>query len=67
MNALEERLFMTFAEILEKLSNSCGVTGRQEEVRELMRKFLRPYVYEVKEDNLGNIIGVREGKKNALG
>jgi putative aminopeptidase FrvX len=42
------------------------VTGRQE-VRELMRKFLRPYVYEVKEDNLGNIIGVREGKKNALG
>jgi putative aminopeptidase FrvX len=65
LNALEERLFMTFAEILEKLSNSCGVTGRQE-VRELMRKFLRPYVYEVKEDNLGNIIGVREGKKNAL-
>lgn len=56
---------MTFVEILEKLSNSCGVTGREEEVRELMRKFLRPYVDEVKEDKLGNIIGVREGKKNA--
>ncbi len=30
-----------------------------------MRKFLNPYVDEVKEDNLGNIIGIREGKKNA--
>lgn len=65
MNALWEWLFVTFVEILEKLSNSCGVTGREEEVRELMRKFLTPYVDEVKEDNLGNIIGVREGKKNA--
>ena len=65
MNALEEWLFVTFVEILEKLSNSCGVTGREDEVKELMRKFLKPYVDEVKEDKLGNIIGVREGKKNA--
>ena len=56
---------MSFLEILEKLSNACGVTGREDEVKELMRKFLNPYVDEVKEDNLGNIIGIREGKKNA--
>lgn len=56
---------MSFLEMLEKLSNACGVTGREDEVKGLMRKFLNPYVDEVKEDNLGNIIGIREGKKNA--
>jgi endoglucanase len=56
---------MTFVETLEKLSNACGVTGREEEVREQMSKFLKPYVDEVKEDNLGNVIGIKEGKKNA--
>jgi len=56
---------MTFVETLEKLSNACGVTGREDEVKELMSKFLKPYVDEVKEDNLGNIIGIKEGKKNA--
>jgi len=65
LNVLLEELFMTFVEILEKLSNVCGVTGREDEVRELMSKFLKPYVDEVKEDNLGNVIGIREGKKNA--
>src|SRR4030066_2547332 len=61
----KEDSVMSFLEVLEKLSNACGVTGREDEVKELMRKFLTPYVDEVKEDNLGNIIGIREGKKNA--
>ena len=56
---------MTLVEILEKLSNACGVAGREEEVRSLMKNFLKPYVDEVKEDKLGNIIGIKEGKKNA--
>jgi putative aminopeptidase FrvX len=56
---------MTLAENLEKLSNACGVAGREEEVRSLMKRFLKPYVDEVKEDKLGNIIGIRKGKKNA--
>lgn len=56
---------MTLAETLEKLSNACGVTGREEEVRNLMKKFLKPYVDEVKEDKLGNVIGIKQGKKNA--
>jgi hypothetical protein len=34
---------------------TCGVTGREADVKELMRKFPTPYVDEVKEDNLGNI------------
>jgi endoglucanase len=56
---------MAFAEILEKLSNACGVTGREEEVRSLMKNLLKPLVDEVKEDKLGNVIGVKKGKKNA--
>jgi endoglucanase len=56
---------MVLAETLEKLSNACGVAGREEEVRSLMKKFLKPYVDEVKEDKLGNVIGIKKGKKNA--
>jgi putative aminopeptidase FrvX len=56
---------MTLAEILEKLSNACGITGREEEVRSLMKNLLKPHVDEVKEDKLGNVIGIKKGKKNA--
>ncbi|MEM3442693.1 MAG: M42 family metallopeptidase [Candidatus Bathyarchaeia archaeon] len=56
---------MTLAEVLEKLSNACGVAGREDEVRNLMKKLLEPHVDEVKEDKLGNVIGVKKGKKDA--
>jgi endoglucanase len=56
---------MVLVDTLEKLSNTCGVAGREEEVRSLMKKFLKPYVDEVKEDKLGNVIGIKKGKKNA--
>jgi endoglucanase len=56
---------MTLIETLETLSNACGVTGREEEIADLMKKFLKPYVDEIKEDKLGNVIGIRRGKKDA--
>jgi endoglucanase len=56
---------MTLSETLEKLSNACGVAGREEEVRSLLQKFLKPYVDEIKEDKLGNLIAVKKGKKNS--
>ncbi len=56
---------MALAEMLEKLSNACGVAGREDEIKSLMQKFLKPYADEVKEDRLGNVIAVKEGKKNA--
>jgi endoglucanase len=55
---------MTLSETLEKLSNACGVAGREEEVRSLIQKFLKPYADEIKDDKLGNVIAVKEGKKN---
>jgi len=56
---------MTIVKTLEKLSNAIGVSGREDEVRDLMIKFLKPFVDEVREDKLGNVIGIRKGKKNA--
>jgi putative aminopeptidase FrvX len=56
---------LTLVETLEILSNACGVTGREEEIARLMKKFLKPYVDEVKEDKLGNVVGIRRGKKDA--
>jgi len=56
---------MVLDEILEKLSNACGIAGREEEVGSLMKKFLKPHVDEIEEDILGNVIGIRKGKKNA--
>ena len=56
---------MVSVEVLEKLSNACGVAGREEEVRSLMHKLMKPLVDEVKEDKLGNVIGIKEGDKNA--
>ena len=56
---------MTIVKTLEKLSNASGVSGREDEVRDLMIKFLKPFVDEVREDKLGNVIGIRKGKKNA--
>jgi len=56
---------VTLCETLETLANCCGVTGREEEVANLMKKFLKPYVDEIKEDKLGNVIGIKKGAKDA--
>ncbi|MEM3577320.1 MAG: M42 family metallopeptidase [Candidatus Bathyarchaeia archaeon] len=56
---------MGLAETLEKLSNACGVAGREEEVRKLMKSMLEKCADDVKEDKLGNVIAIKKGKKNA--
>ncbi len=56
---------MSLSENLVKLSNASGVVGREEEVRSLMIKLMKPFVDEVRVDNLENVIALRKGKKNA--
>jgi len=56
---------MALAEVLEKLSNACGVAGKEDEVRNLMIELLKPYVDEVAVDKLENVIGIRKGKEDA--
>jgi len=56
---------MSLAELLERLSNACGVAGREEEVKSLMIELLKPQVDEVRVDKLENVIGIRKGSKDA--
>lgn len=46
--------------LLERLSNACGIPGREEEVRDLLRAELAPYADEIFTDAMGNLI-VRKG------
>jgi endoglucanase len=58
-------IYMKMVDVLEKLSNASGVTGRENEVRKLMKAYLKPYVYEIREDKLGNLITFKKGDKEA--
>jgi putative aminopeptidase FrvX len=57
-------MLMSLNENLEKLSNACGVTGREEEVRNLLIKLMKPYADEIIVDKLENVIAVKKGKKS---
>ena len=54
---------MKLVDSLERFSNACGVTGREEEVSDLLKTALKPHVDEIKVDKLGNVIGVKKGAK----
>ncbi len=54
---------MEMSDILEQLSNVCGVAGREDRVRALMLEMLEPHVDEIREDKLGNVIGIKKGSK----
>jgi endoglucanase len=56
---------MSISENLEKLSNASGVVGREEEVRNLMCKLMKPYANEVYLDKLENVVAVKKGKKRS--
>jgi putative aminopeptidase FrvX len=56
---------MSLQENLEKLCNACGVTGREEEVRNLMVELLKPLADKVVVDKLENVVALKRGKKNA--
>jgi len=62
---VQEGLPVSLSENLENLSNACGVAGREEEVRNLMIKLLKPYADEICVDKLENVIAIRKGKKAA--
>ncbi|MCW4017413.1 MAG: M42 family metallopeptidase [Candidatus Bathyarchaeota archaeon] len=56
---------MSLVENLEKLSNACGVAGREAEVRNFMINLLKPYVDEISVDRMENVIAIKKGKKAA--
>jgi endoglucanase len=50
---------------LEKLSNACGVTGNETNVRELMINLLKPHVDQISVDRMENVIAIKQGKAGA--
>ena len=49
-------------EILKKLLNTYGATGREDAIRRTIREMVEPYVDEIEEDALGNLICIRRDK-----
>lgn len=56
---------MSLNENLEKLSNACGITGRESNVREILSNLMKPYVDEIVVDRLENVIAIKKGKAKA--
>jgi putative aminopeptidase FrvX len=47
---------------LEKLSNACGITGRENQVKDLMVELLKPYADQIQVDRMENVIAVKKGQ-----
>ncbi len=60
----EERMEM--CELMQKLSDAIGVSGYEDEVRELIHSIVEPLVDEVEVDTLGNLIARKRGKRDSL-
>jgi putative aminopeptidase FrvX len=56
---------LSITENLENLSNAWGVTGRENQVRDIMVQLLKPYSDLVQIDKLENVIAVKKGKAKA--
>jgi len=51
---------MQTIDLLRKLSNAFGVSGFEDEVREMIQSLVAPHVDEVKTDALGNVFAIRK-------
>lgn len=47
--------------LLEKFSNTNGISGYEREVKTVLEKEMKPYVDEMYTDNLGNLISIKNG------
>ncbi|AEA46933.1 M42 family metallopeptidase [Archaeoglobus veneficus] len=59
---MEDELFG----LLEKLSNAHGISGYEDEIREVIKAELEDFVDEIKIDNLGNLIAIKNGSEQKL-
>lgn len=52
-------------ELLKKLCTACGISGDEDEVRNIILEEIQPYANQINVDNMGNIIVFKEGRKRA--
>jgi putative aminopeptidase FrvX len=50
--------------LLKELSDLCGVSGFEQEVRNFIKEKIKDKVDDIKEDKLGNLIAFKKGKNN---
>ena len=50
--------------LLEKLSNASGVSGFEDEVRNIMMDELKEHVDDLEIDEMGNLIALKKGTPN---
>lgn len=55
---------MNAVELLRELSQASGVSGYEDEVREVTRAAFEPHADELRTDALGNLIALREGSRS---
>lgn len=48
-------------ELLRKLSDAHGLSGREENIREIIKEEIAPYVDEIRTDSMGNLIAIKKG------
>ncbi len=48
--------------LLEEFSNAHGISGHEKRVRALLEKRIKPYVDEMRTDNMGNLIATKHGR-----
>lgn len=52
--------------LLSLFANAHGLSGYEDDVAELLRRQMEPFVDEVRLDTLGNVIGIRAGERPAV-
>ena len=49
-------------ELLERLCTACGVSGDEDDIRDIILEEIKPYTDELKVDSLGNILAFQKGQ-----
>ncbi len=57
------RVGKTQLDLLEELTNANGVSGNENEIREIIRKKVAPYADEIKVDGMGNLLVIKHAKR----
>ena len=61
-NIVLPELTQADVELLRELSNACGVSGNEKEVRKIVRREVTPFADTIEVDALGNLIATKKAK-----
>ena len=52
-------------QLIEKLSNACGIAGQENEIRKIVLEEIKPYADDIRTDAMGNVLAIKKAKKDA--